>query len=57
MDFLLAGILAITWKQCIMYFLGALLIYLAIRHGFEPALLLPMGSRVTDQNQSLRLYL
>lgn len=43
MDFLLAGILAITWKQCIMYFLGALLIYLAIRHGFEPALLLPMG--------------
>lgn len=26
-----------------MYFIGALLIYLAVRHDFEPALLLPMG--------------
>lgn len=43
MDFLLAGIMAITPQQCVMYVIGALLIYLAIEKGFEPALLLPMG--------------
>lgn len=43
MDFLISGIMAITWKQLIMYAVGALLIYLAIAKGFEPSLLLPMG--------------
>lgn len=43
MDFLLSGIKAITWQQCIMYAVGILLIYLAINKGFEPSLLLPMG--------------
>ena len=43
MDFLLSGIKAITWQQCIMYAVGVLLIYLAINKGFEPSLLLPMG--------------
>ncbi|MDY6020062.1 MAG: sodium ion-translocating decarboxylase subunit beta [Oscillospiraceae bacterium] len=43
MDFLLDGILAVTWQQCVMYAVGALLIYLAIEKGYEPALLLPMG--------------
>jgi oxaloacetate decarboxylase beta subunit len=43
MDFLLSGILAITWQQCVMYLVGAILIYLAIQKGFEPSLLLPMG--------------
>ncbi|MBH1939436.1 sodium ion-translocating decarboxylase subunit beta [Mobilitalea sibirica] len=43
MDFLLSGILAITWQQWIMYAVGILLIYLAIAKGFEPGLLLPMG--------------
>ena len=43
MDFLLSGLLAITWQQLIMYLIGALLIYLAIKKGFEPALLMPMG--------------
>jgi oxaloacetate decarboxylase beta subunit len=43
MDFLLSGIMAITPQQCVMYVIGALLIYLAIEKGFEPALLLPMG--------------
>ncbi len=43
MDFLLSGILAITWQQWIMYVVGAILIYLAIAKGFEPSLLLPMG--------------
>lgn len=43
MDFLITGITSITWQQCIMYVVGAVLIYLAIKKGFEPALLLPMG--------------
>ena len=43
MEFLLEGILAITWQQALMYVIGGLLIYLAIEKGFEPALLLPMG--------------
>ncbi len=33
----------ITWKHLIMYGIGALLIYLAVRKRCEPALLLPMG--------------
>lgn len=33
----------ITPEQIVMYFVGALLIYLAIKKGYEPALLLPMG--------------
>jgi sodium ion-translocating decarboxylase beta subunit len=43
MDFLLSGIMAITWQQCVMYLVGIILIYLAIEKGFEPSLLLPMG--------------
>jgi oxaloacetate decarboxylase beta subunit len=43
MDFLLSGIMAITWQQCVMYLVGCILIYLAIEKGFEPSLLLPMG--------------
>lgn len=43
MDFFLSGITSITWQQIIMYMVGILLIYLAIKKEFEPALLLPMG--------------
>lgn len=43
MDFLLNGLLAVTWEQVLMWAIGGLLIYLAIAKGFEPALLLPMG--------------
>lgn len=43
MDFLLSGIMAITWQQWVMYGIGLFLIYLAIVKGFEPSLLLPMG--------------
>jgi len=43
MDFLVAGILALTWKQVVMYVIGILLIWLAIKKEYEPALLLPMG--------------
>ena len=43
MEFLFEGILAVTWKQVIMWIIGALLIYLAISKELEPSLLLPMG--------------
>lgn len=41
--FLLNGITNITWQMAVMWGIGALLIYLAIKKGLEPALLLPMG--------------
>ncbi len=34
---------AMTWQSGVMLFIGALLIYLAVRHKMEPSLLLPMG--------------
>ncbi|MGP1419683.1 MAG: sodium ion-translocating decarboxylase subunit beta [Sphaerochaetaceae bacterium] len=43
MSFLYEGILSIGWKQILMYVIGAVLIYLAIKKNMEPALLLPMG--------------
>lgn len=43
MDFLIEGILQITWQQISMWFIGGGLIYLAIAKKLEPALLLPMG--------------
>ncbi len=43
MDFLLEGILQITPQQLVMYVIGAILIWLAIKKEYEPALLLPMG--------------
>ena len=44
MSYLLDGIRAVTPQQCVMYVVGALLIYLAIKKDYEPSLLLPMGS-------------
>lgn len=43
MEFLYEGLLAITPQQLVMYLVGGLLIYLAIKKEYEPALLLPMG--------------
>jgi oxaloacetate decarboxylase beta subunit len=43
MEVLIQGIMAVTFKQIIMWGIGALLIYLAVAKEFEPALLLPMG--------------
>jgi len=37
------GFLALTWGQLVMWAVGFTLIYLAIRKGFEPLLLLPIG--------------
>lgn len=43
MEFLLNGIMAVTGKELVMYLVGAGLIWLAVKKGYEPALLLPMG--------------
>lgn len=43
MDFLISGILSITWKQAVMYLIGLILIWLAVKKEYEPSLLLPMG--------------
>lgn len=43
MEFLFEGVAYITWKHLIMYVVGIILITLAIKKDYEPALLLPMG--------------
>jgi oxaloacetate decarboxylase beta subunit len=42
-EFLLEGVLALSWKQIIMFGIGLGLIYLGIARKYEPALLIPMG--------------
>ncbi len=37
------GIMNFTWQQAVMILVGILLVYLAIKRGFEPLLLLPIG--------------
>ncbi|MDO5417991.1 MAG: sodium ion-translocating decarboxylase subunit beta [Lachnospiraceae bacterium] len=43
MEYLLEGIQNVTWQQIVMYGVGILLIWLAVKKEYEPALLLPMG--------------
>ncbi len=43
MEFLWEGLLSITWQQVVMYVVGAVLIWLAIKKEYKPTLLLPMG--------------
>jgi len=43
MGFIIENIAHIGWKDCVMYAVGIILIYLAIKKDYEPALLLPMG--------------
>ena len=40
---LFSNVLNITWQQCVMWVIGGLLIYLAIKKDMEPSLLLPLG--------------
>lgn len=40
---LFSNVMNITWQQVIMWFIGGVLIYLAIKKDMEPSLLLPMG--------------
>jgi len=43
MEFILENLSEIGWKDCVMYAVGVILIFLAIKKDYEPALLLPMG--------------
>lgn len=43
MDFLYEGFMAISYQHLVMYLIGILLIFLAIKKQYEPSLLLPMG--------------
>lgn len=43
MEFLVEGIMTVTWQEILMYLVGIALIWLAIKKEYEPALLLPMG--------------
>lgn len=40
---LFGNVLNVTWQQCVMYVIGAVLIFLAIKKKMEPTLLLPLG--------------
>ena len=40
---LFGNVLNITWQQIVMWIIGGLLIYLAVKKDMEPSLLLPMG--------------
>lgn len=43
MEYIFEGIMSVTWQQAVMYLIGILLIWLAIKKEYEPSLLLPMG--------------
>ncbi len=43
MEVLYENLANLTWQQCVMWLIGGLLIYLAIKKEMEPTLLLPMG--------------
>lgn len=43
MSFLLEGITEVTWQQAVMYVVGIILIWLAVKKEYEPSLLLPLG--------------
>jgi len=43
MDILLENLMLLDWKQVVMWLIGGVLIYLAIKKEMEPTLLLPMG--------------
>ncbi|HNY22028.1 MAG TPA: sodium ion-translocating decarboxylase subunit beta [Treponemataceae bacterium] len=41
--FFTAGVLAVGWREAVMYLVGAALIWLAVAKDYEPMLLLPIG--------------
>lgn len=43
MEFLYENLLAVTWQQLVMWAIGGVLIWLAIKKEMEPTLLLPIG--------------
>ena len=55
MEFLIDGFRNVTWQQGVMYVIGIVLIWLAIKKEYEPALLLPMGWFVLHDYQQERI--
>ncbi len=43
MEFIFGNLTQLTWQHAVMWLIGAILIYLAIKKDMEPTLLLPMG--------------
>ena len=43
MDFLIESVSQVSWQNVLMWLIGGILIFLAIKKDMEPALLLPMG--------------
>ncbi|MBQ2388719.1 MAG: sodium ion-translocating decarboxylase subunit beta, partial [Clostridia bacterium] len=43
MEILYENLLNVTWQQIVMWAIGGILIYLAIKKEMEPTLLLPIG--------------
>lgn len=43
MQFLIETLQAVTWQHVVMWIIGLVLIWLAIKKEMEPALLLPIG--------------
>ena len=43
MEILYSNLLQLTWQQAVMWVIGGVLIYLAIKKDMEPTLLLPIG--------------
>ena len=41
MEFLVEGFLALTWKHVVMYVIGIVLIWLAIKKDYEPSCFSP----------------
>ena len=53
MGALFENVTNITWQMVVMWIIGAILIYLAIKKEMEPSLLLPMGFGVILVNLPL----
>jgi oxaloacetate decarboxylase beta subunit len=43
LDELLMGFIGLSWQHIVMWLIGAILIWLAVKHDYEPSLLLPIG--------------
>jgi len=43
LSFFVDGVMALTWKQPVMYLIGFILIWLAVKKDYEPMLLMPIG--------------
>ena len=56
METLFSGLLGFQLKQVIMIIIGLILIWLAIKHKYEPTLLLPIGFGTILANSPAYFY-